>query len=450
MWRRIGCIALIVIALGLIGLMVYKQTSGGGWKGFQIGKKKSDDEKKEPFFEAAHKGDLKITVEATGQTEPVSDIEVKSEATGKITEFFVKEGDHVKKGDELCRLDQTNQQLIVQQQQITVSRAELAYEQAKTASSSGQQSQLEASVASAQAGADSARDAYDKAVLATGRIEEMFAKGYASQQELESAQQQVAAAKAQLDSAEAALANAKKQLANFQESSNAASIKEAKLGLEAAKVALAEARKQLGDSVIKAPIDGIIMEKLLDVGDSVVSINSSFGGGNTLVKIADLSRIQIRTSVDEIDIGKILTGQTATVTVDAFSDKEFAGKVTNVFPQGVASGQGLINFIALVEVDNTEGLLLGNMTATVKIEAKVYKDVLLIPLAATRAGEEPDTTVVEVLNAGEDKFDEKAKTEQNRKIKVGDTDYQNIIVLEGLKDGEMVKVRGFASSIQFQ
>lgn len=450
MWRRIGCIALVVIVLGLVGLVIYQQSTGEGWKGFQFKKAEKEDTEKEPIFEAARRGDLTLTVEATGQTEPVTDIEVKSEATGKITEFYVKEGDHVVKGDVICKLDQSNQQLVVQQTEIAVSRARLAYEQSQSAQTSSQRTQLESSVSAAQASVDSAQSSYDNAQANLERIEYLNAKGFVRADELDAARNAVNSAKAQLDSALASLENAKTQLKNFEESSNAASIKEAKLALESAQVNLAEARKQLGDSVISAPIDGIIMEKLLDVGDSVVSINSSFGGGNTIVKIADLSRIQIRTSVDEIDIGKIKVAQNAVVTVDSFPDREFTGQVTNIFPQGVTSGQGLISFIAIVEVANPEGLLLGNMTANVKIEAQVLKDVLLIPLAATRAGEKPDTTVVEVLKEDEDPFDEKAKTETNREIKVGDTDYIDIVVLEGLKEGELVKVRGFANQITFE
>ena len=122
--------------------------------------------------------------------------------------------------------------------------------------------------------------------------------------------------------------------------------------------------------------------------------------------------------------------------------------VTNVFPQGVNTGSGLISFIAMVEVDNSEGLLLGNMTASVKIEAQVIEDALLIPLAATRAGEKPDTTIVYVLNDDEDPFDEKADHEE-REVRLGDTDYQDVEVLEGLEEGEYVKVRGFETRIQF-
>jgi multidrug efflux pump subunit AcrA (membrane-fusion protein) len=387
MWRRVGCIALIVIALGLVALIVYKQTHGGGVKVSASKKKKGKDDEG-PLFEAARKGDLTITVEATGNTEPISDIEVKSEATGRIIELFVKEGAHLKKGDMIARLDQSNQQLVVKQQRIGVNAALVAYNQAKNGSSTTQQSGLQSGVETAEAGVHSAESSLEnaeqnliKAQDDYARMEELHEKGYATDLELSNAQQAVDGARANVKAAEAALSQSKSQLANartqakeFNKGTDKNTIEQARLSYEQAKVQLEEAQKQLGDSVIKSPIDGIVLEKPVDVGDSVTSINSAFGGtGTTIVKVADLSKIQVRTSVDEIDIGKIKVGQTAKVVVDAFPNKEFAGKVTNVFPQGVAGGGqggGLINFIAIVEVDNRENLLLGNMTATVNIFAQ--------------------------------------------------------------------------------
>lgn len=466
MWRRVGCIALIVIALGLVGLIVYKQTHGGGEFKVSAGKKKKGKDDEGPLFEAARKGDLTITVEATGNTEPISDIEVKSEATGRIIELFVKEGAHLKKGDMIARLDQSNQQLVVKQQRIAVSAALVAYNQAKNGSSTTQQSGLQSGVKTAEAGVHSAESALEnakqnltKAQDDYARMADLHEKGYATDIELSNAQQAVDGARAGVKAAEAALNQAKSQLANaltqakeFNKGTDKNTIEQARLQYEQAKVQLEEAQKQLGDSVIKSPIDGIVLEKPVDVGDSVTSINSAFGGtGTTIVKVADLSRIQVRTSVDEIDIGKIKVGQAAKVVVDAFPNKEFAGRVTNVFPQGVAGGGqggGLINFIAIVEVDNRENLLLGNMTATVNIVAQTVKDVLLIPLSATRASkEDPDATVVQVLKEGEDPEDKKAKTEE-RKVKLGDTDYKDVVILEGLKAGDKVKVRGFDAGIK--
>nr|MDQ3024642.1 efflux RND transporter periplasmic adaptor subunit [bacterium] len=404
MWRRIGCIALIVVALVLVGLIVYKQSTGKG--GFSVSSKKKKGKADDgPMFEAAHRGDLTITVEATGTTEPISDIEIKSEATGRIIELFVKEGSKLKKGDTIARLDQTSQRLLVKQQRISVERARLTYDEARSSSSTSQRSGLQAGVTAAQTAVDSADSALEnaqqnesKARADFERIAELHVKGYATDQELSEAQQGIDGARANVKQAEASvrqskaqLQDAQTQLDEFSKSSDKSTIEQARLALEQAKVQLEDAERQLGKGEITSPIDGIVLEKPVDVGDSVVSINTAFGQGTTLVKVADLSRVQVRTSVDEIDIGKIKVGQAAKVIVDAFPEREFAGKVTNVFPQGVAGGGqggGLVNFIAIVEVDNRENLLLGNMTTTVNIVAQKIEGSLLIPLSATRAGKD--------------------------------------------------------------
>lgn len=448
MWRKVGCVGLIIVVVAVIAAVVYQQTRGDG--GFRIGGGKSADDEADakPIFEAVRIDDLTITVEATGSTEPITDIEVKSEATGRITEFFVEEGDTVSQGDLICRLDQSNQLLVVQAREIQLQQAKLAYDEARQATSVTSAAARENALASAEANLASATEALENAQVSYDRIAEVHAKGYATDQELDIARQNLTSAQGAFDAAEAACQNARTQLESFRNTSDQNAIEQARLLLEGAKVSLAEAKKQLGDSVIVSPIDGIILEKPLDVGDSVVSINSAYGGGNTIVRVADLTSIQVRTSVDEIDIGKIAVEQQALVAVDTYYDREFEGVVTNVFPQGVNTGSGLVSFIAMVEVDNSEELLLGNMTASVKIEAQVIEDALLIPLAATRAGEKPDTTIVYVMNEDEDPFDENAKHEE-REVKLGDTDYQDVAVVDGLEEGEHVKVRGFETRIRF-
>src|SRR5438034_9118666 len=112
MGRRIGCIVLLVIALGVVGLIIYKQKSSGkGGGGFSFAVKKKAVKSAEPNFEPVRRGDLTITVEATGTTEPISNIDVKSEATGRITELYVKEGSRLKRGHTIAKLDQSKQEL---------------------------------------------------------------------------------------------------------------------------------------------------------------------------------------------------------------------------------------------------------------------------------------------------------------------------------------------------
>lgn len=444
MLRRVGIAVLAVILLGIAVAIFLKQKDGKGI--FRTGNVK-DAEEETVYFEQARRDDLKIIVEATGVTEAVTDIEVKSEATGRITEFLVEEGDRINVGDVICRLDQRNQQLVVDQQEILLKQASLRYDEARNASSETSRASLETQVSNARSNLDSAVESLANQQSSYERIAALHANDWASQQELDNAHNQLVSFQTAVDNSRQGLALALENLRAFDEGSNNNNISLAKLSYDSASVQLREARKQLGDSEIVSPIDGIVLEKLLDIGDSVISINSSFSGGNTIIKVADLTRIKVRTFVDEIDIGKIQVGQNATVLVDAFLDSEFSGVVTNIYPQGVSAGSGLINFVVIIEIENSDGLLLGNMTASVKIEADVLKDMLLIPLGATRAGDKPDTNIVFLMKDGEDPKDNKAENEEVE-VKLGDTDYFDIIVLEGLEEGDYVKVRGFDSSIR--
>lgn len=450
MWRKVGGIVLIVVVGAVIAVAVLRPKDGSG--GIKISRPKKTDTKKEPNFEAARLGDLEITVDATGVTQPITDIEVKSEATGRIIEFYVEEGSLVKAGDIICKLDQSNQVLQVKQQELAVQAAKIAWEQARSADSTTALASLRSGTESAEASVRSARENLEKARSSLTRIEELHGKGYATEAELEAQQNAVVAAETQLKTAEISLKEAQTRLGEYSTTSDKNTIETARIRYEQSKVQLQDANRQLGNSVITSPIDGIVLEKLVDVGDSVVSINSAFGQSNPIVKVADLSRMKIRTYVDEVDIGKIETGQAAEITVDAFPGENFTGEVTNIFPQGQSQGGagGLINFVVIIEVDNPDNLLLGNMTSSVQITARTLENVLLIPLAATRAGKTPGSTVVEVPTEEfkDNPEDPKAKTEE-REIKLGDTNFVDTVVLEGLSEGEMVKVRGFASSIQF-
>lgn len=445
MSRKIGCISLVVILVAVVVTIIVVQTREGVSLNFGNGK---EEQQKDPYFEEARIGDLKLTVEATGSTEPITDIDVKSEATGRIIEMYVKEGDSVKAGDVICKLDQSNQALLVESMQIALDQARIRYTEAKNAQSPVNRSNYESALENARQSLIKAEENRLTSAQSYDRISELHTKGYATDQELENAHERMLTAEANVAAAEESLAAAELQLDKFSESSDKASIEQARLSYEAAKVNLEDAQKQLGDSIITSPINGIVLEKLLDVGDSVISINSAVGGGNTIVRVADMSKMQVRTNVDEIDIGKIETGQTATITVDTYFDREFHGVVTNIYPQGESTGTGLVSFIVIIEVDNSEGLLLGNMTANVDVNAKTIADALLIPLAATRAGEGPEETIVYKLKEGEDPYDSDAETTEV-KVDVGETDYYDIVVLDGLEAGDMVKVRGFDTQIRF-
>lgn len=150
-----------------------------------------------------------------------------------------------------------------------------------------------------------------------------------------------------------------------------------------ARVSVDNAKDQLDDTNVRAPINGTIIEKQVERGQVISSPTNDVGGGTVLLKMADLNLVQVRTLVDETDIGKIQPGQRATVTVDAFPNRPFQGTVLKIEPQALTE-QNVTMFPVLVRIDNKEGLLRPGMNAEVEVHVGRRDNVLAVPNAALR------------------------------------------------------------------
>ncbi len=200
--------------------------------------------------------------------------------------------------------------------------------------------QAQAQLAQAQAQAAVANSDYQRYVLLQRR-------GFASEQLM--AQQRAAR-----DTARAAVAQAQAQLAT--------------------------ARTDLERSVIRSPIDGVVVDRQINVGQSVAA---SFQAPTLFVIAQDLSRLQANITVDEADIGEVEEGMPVRFTVDAFPDREFEGRVSQVRQQGVAE-QGVVSYTVVVEADNLGRQLLPGMTANAEIVLEQRQNVLRVPNTALR------------------------------------------------------------------
>ncbi|HEX6669996.1 MAG TPA: efflux RND transporter periplasmic adaptor subunit [Gemmatimonadales bacterium] len=205
----------------------------------------------------------------------------------------------------------------------------------------------------------------------------------------------LAQARADLDVAEARLANATSQKRRADELFKSQSITEqehenalldyanARAEVVRARVAVDDAQNQMDDTNVLAPITGTIIEKLVERGQVISSPTRDVGGGTVLMKMADLGLVQVRTLVDETDIGKIQVGQRATVTVDAYPNRPFEGTVLKIEPQAITE-QNVTMFAVLVRIDNRAGLLRPGMNCEVEIHVGQREDVLAVPNAALR------------------------------------------------------------------
>ncbi|MCU0950779.1 MAG: efflux RND transporter periplasmic adaptor subunit [Burkholderiaceae bacterium] len=151
-------------------------------------------------------------------------------------------------------------------------------------------------------------------------------------------------------------------------------------GLQLARAQLERAQTDLANSVIRAPVDGVVVDRKVDVGQTVAA---SFQTPNLFVIARDLSRMEIHTSVSEADVGNIREAMPVQFRVDAQVDKRFDGKVRQI-RLNPKSEQGVVTYNVVIDADNAERLLLPGMTARVDIVAAQKDDVLRVPNAALR------------------------------------------------------------------
>jgi len=255
---------------------------------------------------------MRITAEATGQVEPIRQVEVKSKASGEILRLHADIGDRVEPGTLLAEIDPRDVRNGYDQAQ-----ADLEVAQARVDIS---QAQLE-------------------------RSTELLQAGVITQQEFESQR---------LDYA-----------------NSRASLVKAQTNLE-----LAELR--LSDVTIRAPISGTILTRNVEEGTVIQSASSNVSGGTTLFIMANLDEMQVRTLVDETDMGQIKAGLTASVQVEAFPGRTFQGVVEKIEPQATVQ-QNVTMFPVIVRLDNRQGLLRPGMNAEVETLLVERPGVLVVP-----------------------------------------------------------------------
>jgi HlyD family secretion protein len=278
--------------------------------------------------EPAADRDLTIKVSATGTLQPLTQVDVSSELSGVVRSVAVDENQEVREGDVLAILDKTRILAQVDGAKASVEAAEAQVTQAETTL------------------ADSARTLQ--------RTQQLASKGMAAEQALDTAT-------ADRDRAVAALAVAK------------------------ANVSVAEANEKLQEtdlakSTIYAPIDGVVLTRSVDPGQTVAS---SFSAPVLFVIAEDLKRMQLEAAIDEADIGKVAKGQPGHFTVDAFPGRHFDAEISDIAYASVTT-DNVVTYEAKLDVDNSDLLLRPGMTATVDIVTREAKGVLTVPNSAFR------------------------------------------------------------------
>ena len=342
-------------------------------------------------IEKAESRYLELIIDASGSVEAISSIEIKSKASGEILYLGAEVGDKVNKGDVLARIDQRTPSNILSQAEadIGVSKVKL----------SNAAAQLE-------------------------RGKKLHSGKSISDKAFEDIQELHSFAKAQLVRAEVYLENAK-------------------IALE--------------DTLVRSPVSGKVITRQAEVGTVITSPTATVGGGTLLMRMADLNKVRVRAFVDEVDIGNLSLGQEVSLKVSAYKDKEFLGYISKIEPLARVN-QNVTTFPILIDIDNKEELLLLGMTAEVKIKVIDAKANLTVPSGALRTRKNLNFvgTLLGMTDDSIDNFLEERQENEgftkfivlkrvNNKpvpiwIEIGNTDYNNVEVVSGLKNGEEIYV----------
>jgi HlyD family secretion protein len=274
------------------------------------------------------KGSVVSAISATGTVNPVTTVQVGSQVSGTIQKILVDYNSRVKKGQVIAEIDPA----------LFLAQVE----------------QARGNFLNAQATLQKAKVSLADAKRTLERNRQLISQGIIAQSDVDAVQTAYDAAQAGIKAAEA--------------------------GIIQTRGALMQVETNLKNSVIRSPVDGIVISRSIDVGQTVAASFQT----PTLFSIAqDLTKMQIETSVDEADISRARLEQTATFTVDAYPDRSFQGRVTQIRSAPITV-QNVVTYIVVVQVDNKELQLKPGMTANVSIETGRRDGVLKLPSAALR------------------------------------------------------------------
>lgn len=297
--------------------------------------------------EPVTRGDLTVTVTATGTLQPTNQVDIGSELSGTVREVFADYNDQVKKDAVLAKLDTTRLEAQVLQAQNALASAEANIVQS------------EADLREAKAN-----------LARLHKVRELSGNRIPSQQDLDVAEATAARADAQLRASKASAAQAKATLNVVQ--------------------------TDLSKAAIRSPINGVVLVRSVDPGQTVAA---SLQAPVLFTLAEDLKRMELHVDVDEADVGKVHEDQPATFTVDAYPDRVFRARIKEVryaaatqkstgtgtsASSPTSTTTGVVTYETVLEVDNSDLLLRPRMTATAAIRVQQVKDAVLIPNAALR------------------------------------------------------------------
>lgn len=427
----------ILIGLGVLVVLLVILSKAG-----VFGK----DEGLKVTAEKVQKRTITEIVNASGKIYPEDEVKVSPDISGVITELNVQEGDTVKRGQLLARIDPD-----VYNIQRSQAASGVAQSQAQVSSSQAQVSNSKAALEALDAQMEQAQRAYN-------RSKKLFDEKVISRSEMDVAESTMRSAKANYNAAVQGIRGGE------------ANVQSAQANVQTARASLQKADKDLSRTAITAPRDGVVSLLNVKKGESVSG--NSFTVGTEILRIADMSKIEIRVDVGENDIPKVKLGDSALVEVDAYNNRKFKGIVTQIASSnnGAAAQNALSNttsdvtqykvYIRILAESYMDLLGKGTfpfrpgMSANADIQTKTHTNVLSVPINAVTTREINDSTktdskkkddqVTKPLTTLDDDLEvvvfviDKESKVTKVTVKTDIQDINNIEITEGLKEGDQV------------
>ncbi|MDY0397961.1 MAG: efflux RND transporter periplasmic adaptor subunit [Desulfuromonas thiophila] len=387
LWRRPLTLLVSVIILLTLALTLSRQQSADPALSFETA--------------PVTRGTLQVTVTATGTLEPTNQVDVGSELSGIIEQVLVDDNDRVQVGQELARLDTSRLQ--------------------------ARRRQATASLAVAEATLQQRQASLNEAELSYRRL-----------QRLQRDSAGLLPARQDLENAEASLLRARAEQASAQ------------AGIEQARASLDEIQTDLTKSVILSPINGVVLQRSVEPGQTVAA---SLQAPVLFTLAEDLREMELRIDIDEADVGQVQAGQSARFSVDAYPQRVFPARIERV-RYGADNAEGVVTYKAVLTVDNSALLLRPGMTATAEVIVAQAEDVLTVPNAALRfQPPQPDSasnnkrgSLIGSLmprppRTGQKKAADPADGETNRIWQLQEGRPAALPVRPGLSDGQRTEIR---------
>ena len=404
---------------------------------------------------------IQESVSASGRVFPEKEIKISSDVSGEIIEMLVKEGDSVKAGQLLCRVNAEIYKSQVARGEAGVSAAGAQYANAVSTIESvrGRQAQVQAQLEQSQATLDNARNSFK-------RNDQLHRDGIISDADFETAQSTFRQQEAALKAVQAQLNSSFTDINSQEKSADAA-----KFNLNSSEASLKELRTSLNKTSIYSPVDGIVTKRSVEKGERVVGTAQM--SGTEILRVANLNAMEVQVNVSENDILRIAVGNEAEITVDAFPKRKFTGRLTEIAntAENAFTAAGAVNlttdqatnFVAKIRIDaasyadlfrNGRPPFRPGMSGTVDIHTNIAQNALSVPLQAITTREEDallkkaktdDAQNLAVANkSGANKpvneviFVVSKDSVRMAKVTTGIQDNEFIQILSGVNEGEEI------------